>query len=220
MKKYFTILSFIIPSILIGQNLDQTFIELGIINETPLKQFMADKYKKIIYKSDTKIYSAQDKNGVIEIFEFNVDKSFANFYFIENEDLYKVSEYEYFDQNLNEITSEQQEMMKDFYTIYKDSTKTIANLKCFKVVMKVQSDDSATITMFVSNEIPNLPNHFPLASNILNAEPLEIELNIMGSKVLVGLLNLDVNRSIEKDYNFNFKQANSINYTEYKKITC
>jgi hypothetical protein len=43
MKKYFTILSFIIPSILIGQNLDQTFIELGIINETPLKQFMADK---------------------------------------------------------------------------------------------------------------------------------------------------------------------------------
>ena len=217
MKKYFTILSFIIPSILIGQNLDQTFIELGIINETPLKQFMADKYKKIIYKSDTKIYSAQDKNGVIEIFEFNVDKSFANFYFIENEDLYKVSEYEYFDQNLNEITSEQQEMTKDYYTIYKDSTKTIANLKCFKVVMKVQSDDSATITMFVSNEIPNLPNHFTLASNILNAEPLEIELNIMGSKVLVGLLNLDVNRSIEKDYNFNFKQANSINYTEYKK---
>jgi len=65
---------------------------------------MADKYNKKIYKGKNKIYSVQDKNGVIEIFEFNSDKSFANFYFIENENFYKVLEYEYFDQNLNEIT--------------------------------------------------------------------------------------------------------------------
>jgi len=108
-------------------------------------------------------------------------------------------------------------MMKDFYTIHKDITKNIANLECFKVVMKVQSGDSTTITMFVSNDIPNLPEHFPLASNVINAEPLEIELNIMGSKVHVGILNLEDNRSIENDYKFNFKQANIINYSEYQE---
>jgi len=39
----------------------------------------------------------------------------------------------------------------------------------------------------------------------------------MGSKVHVGILNLEDNRSIENDYKFNFKQANIINYSEYQK---
>jgi len=217
MKKYIILLAFISSSILIGQNAKQTFIELGIINETPLRQFLGDKYKKIIYKSDTKIYAVQENNGVTEIFEYNSDKSFANFYFIENEKLYKVSEYEYFDRNLNELNPEVQEMIKDFYTIQKDSTKMIGNLKCFKVVMKVQDDDSTSINMYVSEDIPNLPNHFPLPSNVLNAEPLEIELNLMGNKVLVGILKLEEGRSIEDDYNFNFEQAYTLNYTEYEQ---
>lgn len=217
MKKYFILLAFITSSVLFGQNAEQTFIELGIINETPLKEFLGDKYKKIIYKSDTKIYSVQDNNGMTEIFEYNSDKSFANFYFIENENLYKVSEYEYFDRSLNELDLKEQEMIKDFYIIQKDSTKMIANLKCFKVVIKAQDDDSTSINMFVSNDIPNLPNHFPLASNVLNAEPLEIEFNLMGNKVLVGILNLEEGRSIEDDYNFNFEQANILNYTDYQQ---
>ncbi|WP_339697779.1 hypothetical protein [uncultured Marixanthomonas sp.] len=217
MKKFCLILALIFSGIASSQIENQTFIELGITNDTPFKQLMNNKYKKKIYKSPTKIYSVQDNNGTTEIIEYNSDKSFANFYFIKDDKLIKVSKYNYIDQNLNEITPEQQEMMKEFYTIYRDSTKTIANLKCFKVAMQMQQEASTKMNMYVSDEIPNLPNHFPLASNVLNAEPLEIEIDLMGSKVLIGIVNLEEKRSIEQDYNINFDKASSIEYSEYQK---
>jgi hypothetical protein len=216
-KKLF--LSFFICSInlLISQNTNQTLIELGILNDTPLKSIIGDKYNRKIYKNASQIYAVKNKTSHIEIIEYHSDKSFANFYFIENKILHKVSDYQYRDENLNEISKEQQEQLKEQYTIYKDSTKIIAGMECFKVVLGDEKNDSASISMFVSDSIPNLPDHFPLASNVLNAEPLEIDLSVITNNLRVGILNLEDNKSIEVDYNILFSKALDITYEEFLK---
>ena len=103
------------------------------------------------------------------------------------------------------------------YTIYRDSTKIIAEMKCYKVVLGDEKNDNSSITMFVSDSIPNLPDHFPLASNVLNSEPIEINLNLMGNQLQVGVLSLEENKSIEVDYDILFSNAHNINYEDFLK---
>ena len=205
-------------NLLISQNTNYTRIELGILNDTPLKSIIGDKYNRTIYKNaSNNIFAVKDKTSIIEIIEYHSDKSFANFYFIENGTLYKVSNYKYKDENLSEITQEQQDQLKEMYTIYRDSTKIIAEMKCYKVVLGDEKNDNSSITMFVSDSIPNLPDHFPLASNVLNSEPIEINLNLMGNQLQVGVLSLEENKSIEVDYDILFSNAHNINYEDFLK---
>ncbi len=108
--------------------------------------------------------------------------------------------------------------MANFYHLDRTVRKDVHGFDCFQVIMEDPNDKSARIKMFVTEQLPNLPTHFPLMSNVLNAEPLEINIVIMGMQVKIGVLKAESNVDIEKALNVKFNEAKKISDTEYLRM--
>jgi hypothetical protein len=76
----------------------------------------------------------------------------------------------------------------------------------------------STIEMFVTEQLPNLPNHFPIPKAILSGQPLEISLNLMGNHVNFGIVKHETAVNIFDLFNLSPKAAIKINQVEYDKL--
>lgn len=199
-----------------AQTLEYVYYKIEISGEKDqLMELMNDQYKKEIFWNSENCYYVKRLENQVELIQFDSDKKPIKFYISRNDTLFVNESYIYIDSNLNELSSDQQLQLKSFYQINKDIKKIIHDFECFQVIMKDPSGGNTNIEMYVTEALPNLPNHFPLPSNILNAEALEINMDLMGSKIKVEIIESEKNVNIEKKLNINFNNVHVISDEVY-----
>lgn len=202
-----------------AQNLDFTYYKIEISGEkNQVMEMMNNQYKKEIYVNNENCYYVKKLDHHIEIIQYNSDKAPIRFYILKNNSLFVNETYQYFDSNIDELSLEEQDLLKSYYQINKDITRDIHGFKCFQVQMKDPSDSDTNVVMYVSESLPNLPNHIPLASNILNAEPLQIHMSLFGMDIKVEIVETENKVNIEDRMNIKFSEAISITEEEYIKL--
>jgi hypothetical protein len=193
-----------------------TYFKIEIAGERDqLMELMNDQYKKEIFWNSENCYYVKRLAHQVELIQYDSDKTPVKFYISRNDTLFVNESYIYIDSNLDELSSDQQSQLKSFYQINKDIKKKIHDFDCFQVILKDPSGGNTNIEMYVTEALPNLPNHFPMSSNILNAEALEINMDFMGSKIKVEIIEFEKNVNIEQKLNINFNNVHVISNEAY-----
>jgi len=212
-------LTFILTNNTFSQTERLNYFKIEISGEkNQLIELMNKQYKKEFYANEHFVYSIDRINEITEIIEFDSSNTPTNLYILKGDSLFINNSAKYEDSNLGELSSEEQNQIKDFYQINRDIKKEIYGFDCFQVIMKDPRGGDTNVEMFVTEKLPNLPNHFPLASNILNAEPLEINMNLMGNKIKVEVVEFERDVDIEKKMKLKFNKAIAISNQEYIKM--
>lgn len=207
---YILILVFIIlvPIDSYGQKSNFDYYRIEIVGQrNQLMELMNSRYQKEFYANGEKLFYVRNTENYLEIIEYNSLKTPTKYYVVRNDSLFLSESFTYVDENLMELSGEEQERIKQFYEINKAVKKNIYGFDCFQVIMQDPSGGSNKVEMFVTEDLPNLPAHFPLSSNVLNAEPLEIQMNLMGTSIKVGIVEIKKGVDIEKQLNLKFSDA-------------
>jgi hypothetical protein len=202
-----------------AQSPKYTYFKIEISGEKDqLMELMNDQYRKEIFWNSEKCYFVKRLAHQVELIQFDADKKPIKFYISRNDTLFVNETYTYIDSNLDELSSDQQSQLKNFFQINREIKKKIHDFECFQVIMKDPSGGNTNIEMYVTEALPNLPNHFPLPSNILNAEALEINMDLMGSKIKVEIIESEKSVNIEQKLNINFNNAHAISDEAYMQM--
>lgn len=207
---YILILVFIIlgPIDSNGQKNNFDYYRIEITGQkNQLMELMNSRYQKEFYTNGEKLFYVRNTENYLEIIEYNSSKTPTKYYVVRNDSLFLSESFTYVDENLMELSGEEQERIKQFYEINKAVKKNIYGFECFQVIMQDPSGGSNKVEIFVTEDLPNLPAHFPLSSNVLNAEPLEIQMNLMGTSIKVGIVEFKKGVDIEKQLNLKFSDA-------------
>lgn len=185
--------------------------------ETNISSLMRNNYKKEFYSNENvTIYKKQSEN-YLELMYFYKNGQIEKHLFKKNNH-YVIKNYKYIDEGLSELSDSQKEELKNLYTIKKDDVKKINKHDCIKIIMK-NLDSPESIEMYVTEEIPNLPIHFPLSSNVINGEPLEIKIYIFSEIIEFGVTEFVENIGIEKQLGISLNNPKQITESEYLKLT-
>lgn len=202
-----------------GQNGTLNYFKIEISGEkNPMLEMMNNQYKKEFYANENSTYYLNRMEEIVEIIEYDSTKTATKFYILKGDSLFLNDSNKYEDSNLGELSSKQQEQIKEFYQINRAVKKEIYGFNCFQVIMKDPRGGDTNVEMFVTESLPNLPNHFPLASNVLNAEPLEIKMNLNGNSIKVEIVEFEKEVNIEKRLKLNFNKATSISNEKYNRM--
>ncbi len=213
-----TLLLFTIQSS--AQKSEFSHYTIEVIGETnQLTEMMNNNYSKEFYTTNVGSYYVSIQDHQTEIIQYDSNKIPTKYYIIKNDSLFVNSTYEYVDNNAGELSAEELIQIEDYYQINRDVKKAIYGFDCFQVIMQDPSGGDTNIEMFVTESLPNFPIHSPLYSGILNAEPLEINMNLMGNTIKIEIVNQRKGLSIEEDLKIDFSEAIPISDPSYIKMT-
>ncbi|HSF89182.1 MAG TPA: hypothetical protein VLA46_07175, partial [Saprospiraceae bacterium] len=175
-----------------GQSEHFNYLKIGLTSESsPIAEMMKGNYEKEFYYNQTTTVYIKRVADNFELHFYDSSKKLTQIYLQVNKQPYVWDQPTLIDENYNELTDEQKLEFPGYYTISRDITKRIEGFDCFKVVLKAPEDTegSAAVEMYVTESLPNFPNHFPLSSAILSAEPLEFSMNLGGVKITFGIVS-------------------------------
>ncbi len=200
-----------------AQSSDFNFYRIGISGKkTQLTELMNSQFKKEFYTKKGVIYFVQYNENNKEIIQYDSLKFPVNYFLLIADKVYQKENFVYVDENLGELSNSEQNELQDFFTINREIKKEIHGFDCFQVIMKDPQGGSTSIKMFVTESLPNLPNHFPLASNIINGEALEIEMNLMGATIKVEIVSSKSHVNFEEELGIQLDKAILISEKEYE----
>ncbi|MDF1694775.1 MAG: hypothetical protein P1U56_03050 [Saprospiraceae bacterium] len=200
----------------LAQNDVYNYIKIQMKSEqNVMTEMMRPKYEKEVYFNDKYTYCIRTSQHKKEIIQYNSDKEPIAFYILEGSKLYVNTTFPYKDEEAEALSSEEQSFLKNQFVIQRDVTKEIVGKECFKVIMNSPSSGSPAVEMFVSEDFPNYPSHFPLPSFLINAEPLETTLHLMGKTIEIGITQVENGIVIENHLNLDFKSAIAVDDKKY-----
>lgn len=204
-----------------GQAEHFSYIKIGLTSEPdPVSELMKANYEKEFYYNQSSTVFIKRVADNFELHFYDSSKTLTQIYLQVNKQSYVWKQPTLVDENYNELTEEQKLDYPNFYTISRDITKKIEGFNCFKVVLKAPegTEGNAAMEMFVTESLPNLPNHFPLSSEILSAEPLELSINIYGTKIAFGIVSNESGINISDKFDLSFDKAIQIDQTKYDEL--
>lgn len=222
-QKFSTLLFILINFVLLdcnSQNMitdDLNYYKIDLKSQqTSLSTLMRKKYKKEFYSNEQLTVYKNQNNEFLELIFFYKNGAFEKHLFKNNEH-FTVKNAVYIDESINELSDFENEELKKKYFIKKNDLKKINENECFKITME-EPYGTVNLEMYVSRDIPNLPNHFPLPSNVFNGEPLEIRILLFSETIEFGITEFLKNVNIGSHLGISFKNPKEISESEYEKI--
>ena len=182
--------------------------------ETAYSKLMRIKSKKEFYTNKQLTIYKNQTDGFLELIYFYKNGRTEKHLFKNNEHFF-VKNFKYVDENLGELSDSEKEQIKKMFEIKADDIKQINGNDCFKIVLK---GGSQPIEMYVSKDIPSLPNNL-VPSNVFNGECLETKMSIFSENIEFGVTEFIKNINIEEHLGVSFNNPKGITESEYIKLT-
>lgn len=207
--------------IMIGQAEQFDYLKIGLTSEAnPMAETLRENYEKEFYYNLSNTVFIKRSNDDIELQFYDSAKKISRIYLRIKNQMYVWEDPILTDERYNELSEEERKELPKFYTITRDEAKKIEGFNCFKVVMKDPEDTegNAAVEMYVTEQLPNLPIHFPLSSSILSAEPLELSMNLFGTKISFGIVSHESGVNIYNQLNLALDHAIKIDQKKYDEL--
>jgi|GEM_PF-4199686 len=196
-------------------------IKIGLTSEAnPMAEAMKEKYEKEFYYNQSNTVFLKRLNDNLELQFYDSAKNLSRIYLRVSNQVYVWEQPVLVDENYNELSEEGKKEISKFYSINIADNKVIEDFNCFKVVMKDPEDTegNTAVEMYVTEQLPNLPDHFPLSGSIISAEPLELKMNLFGTKVTFGIVSHEKGIDIYKQLNLTTENAIKIDQKKYDEL--
>ena len=80
------------------------------------------------------------------------------------------------------------------------------------------AEGNTTVEMYVTEELPNQPNHYPLTGSKLSAEPLELIMNMLGMQITFGVVTHEKGINLFNQLNMDPEKAKKIDFQIYEEL--
>jgi hypothetical protein len=207
--------------LLTGQVEHFSYIHISLTSESsPIAEIMKGNYEKEFYYNPSSTVFIKRAADNFELHFYDSTKTLTRIYMQIDKENYVWDDPILIDDNYNELTDEQKLELPKFYTISRDNKKKIEGFDCFKVVMRDPEDTegNSVVEMYVTESLPNFPFHFPLSSAILSAEPLELSMDIYGTKITFGIVSHESGIDLVNQLDISPDKAIQIDQDKYYKL--